>query len=218
MAETGFDSASYWEARYKSGHTSGAGSVGRLAAFKADFLNRFVELNDINSVIDFGVGDGRQLLLLRFPAYLGVDVSKTAIQACQKIHNGNQNVRFILEEELHNADECDMAISLDVIYHLVEDRIFENYLRRLFLFAKQFVVIYSSDFDRSWNAQHVRHRNFTKVVAEQHPEWRLMAAVPNAYRFDSKNPQETSFSDFAVYCRLQGHCQVFVPQRYSTGP
>ena len=40
-------SASYWELRYRNGGTSGAGSYGRLAEFKAEVLNEFVRVKGI---------------------------------------------------------------------------------------------------------------------------------------------------------------------------
>jgi hypothetical protein len=61
---TGYSSAAYWEARYRAGGHSGAGSRGRLAAFKADFLNALIRDNAIASAIEFGCGDGGQLALL----------------------------------------------------------------------------------------------------------------------------------------------------------
>ena len=54
-------SGEFWESRYQRGETSGGGSYGRLAQFKAQTLNRFVEENEIASVIEFGCGDGHQL-------------------------------------------------------------------------------------------------------------------------------------------------------------
>ena len=57
----------YWEDRYRTGHDSGAGSSGRLAAFKAEFLNGLVADHNVSSVIEFGCGDGRQLALAEYP-------------------------------------------------------------------------------------------------------------------------------------------------------
>ena len=48
-------SADYWEARYRDGGNSGAGSYGRLALFKARFLNDFVRSENVQSVIEFGM-------------------------------------------------------------------------------------------------------------------------------------------------------------------
>ncbi len=56
-----FSSAAYWEHRYQQGRTSGSGSRGRLAAFKAGFINRLVAGNRVDDVIDMGGGDGELL-------------------------------------------------------------------------------------------------------------------------------------------------------------
>ena len=72
-------SQEYWERRYAGGGTSGAGSAGRLAAFKAQFLNDFVRAHDVTSVVEFGCGDGNQLALAAYPRYLGLDVSPASL-------------------------------------------------------------------------------------------------------------------------------------------
>src|SRR5690348_11631317 len=56
-------SSIYWEQRYLAGGTSGAGSFGRLAQFKAETINAFASRANIQTVIEFGCGDGRQLRL-----------------------------------------------------------------------------------------------------------------------------------------------------------
>ena len=73
-------SKSYWEERYASGGNSGHGSVGQLAAFKAEILNGFVKENAVQSIIEFGCGDGRQLMLAEYTRYAGLDVSPTVIR------------------------------------------------------------------------------------------------------------------------------------------
>ncbi len=52
---------------------------------QADVINRFVEDEKINSVIEFGCSDGNQLRLLSIPGYIGFDVSETAIALCRKL-------------------------------------------------------------------------------------------------------------------------------------
>lgn len=50
------NSREYWEERYKSGRNSGARSYGRLAAFKADFINHFPSDSPVDtSISDFYV-------------------------------------------------------------------------------------------------------------------------------------------------------------------
>jgi hypothetical protein len=77
------DSGPYWEARYRTGGNSGAGSYSRLAEFKAEVLNRFVQENGIASVVEFGSGDGAQLTLASYRDYIGIDVSRTAVGLCR---------------------------------------------------------------------------------------------------------------------------------------
>lgn len=45
-----FNSKLYWEARYKNGGNSGAGSYNKLALFKAEIINEFIKKNNIKSV------------------------------------------------------------------------------------------------------------------------------------------------------------------------
>ena len=75
-------SGTYWETRYSGGGNSGAGSYGQLAEFKAEVINDFVISKGISSIIEFGCGDGNQLLLARYPRYTGLDVSKVALARC----------------------------------------------------------------------------------------------------------------------------------------
>ena len=78
-----FDVAGYWEKRYSSGRTSGAGSYNRLARFKASFINKFLNERQVLSVAEMGCGDGAQLGLMKYPKYLGLDISETAIEICK---------------------------------------------------------------------------------------------------------------------------------------
>ena len=56
-----FSSKEYWETRYKSGGNSGVGSYTKFAEFKASFVNLLIKKYNIESIIEFGVGDGNQL-------------------------------------------------------------------------------------------------------------------------------------------------------------
>src|SRR5262245_48514617 len=76
-------SRQYWNVRYVLGGTSGAGSYGRLAKFKAEVINRFVAENGVRSLVEFGSGDGAQLELARYPSYTGIDVSSRAVEMCR---------------------------------------------------------------------------------------------------------------------------------------
>lgn len=195
------DSAGYWEERYKSGVSSGAGSYGRLAAFKAEVLNGFVDQYQISSVIEYGSGDGAQLMLARYPAYTGVDISAKAVAMCRTLFINDPSKRFLHADEVPAGMTADLALSLDVVYHLVEDSIFDVYMRRLFRSAERFVIVYSSNMERNWPTKHVRHRQFTDWVAQNEPRWGLHSTVRNIYPWDPADTQRTSFADFYIFTR-----------------
>ena len=73
------DSRQYWETRYRIGGNSGEGSRGVNAEYKAEILNRFIKSHGVDSIIEFGCGDGYQLAMFDIARYTGVDVSKTII-------------------------------------------------------------------------------------------------------------------------------------------
>jgi SAM-dependent methyltransferase len=202
-------SGDYWEARYRRGGASGAGSLGRLARFKAGVINRFVQDNAIRSMIDLGCGDGSQLALLRPPDdYVGVDVSPTTLARCAARFPDR---RFVAYEQSALLPPADLTLSLDVIYHLVEDAVFVAMMQRLFALATRFVLIYASNADVAWPAPHVRHRAFTTHVAATQPDWRLLAHVLNPCPYDPAHPNDTSFADFFVYGRAGAACSMHVP-------
>jgi hypothetical protein len=173
-------SQEYWDERYEAGGDSGVGSYGKYAEFKADVLNGFVAEHDIESVIEFGCGDGNQLELARYPRYFGFDVSERAVESCRSRFAGDQTKTFGTLVDYHE-ERAELALSLDVIYHLVEDEIFGDHMRMLFNAAERYVVIYSSNADVGHvGTAHVRHRRFTDWMPNA-PDWELTARVPNRY-------------------------------------
>ena len=192
-------SAAYWEGRYAGGGSSGVGSYGKFARFKAEVLNGFVARHDVASVIELGCGDGNQLALARYPRYSGYDVSERAVAICRERFAGDPSKRFATLAE-RDRERAELSLSLDVIYHLVEDEVFEAHMRDLFDAAERFVAIYSSDFDEEERVQgvHVRQRRFSAWVERHRPDWSLVERVPNAYPYDG-DYREGSFADFHFY-------------------
>jgi len=191
-------SAEYWEKRYKTGGNSGAGSYGRLANFKAEVLNEFVARKEISSVIEFGSGDGNQLKLAKYPIYTGVDISMTAVEQCRKHYAGDTNKSFLTLSE-YDGRQGQLSLSLDVIYHLVEDEAFINYMATLFDAAERYVIIYSSNWDEQPASQHVRHRKFVDWASANRPCFNLVSHIPNRFSFDARNPDNSSFADFYIF-------------------
>ncbi len=179
----GFNSKEYWEERYRYGGNSGGGSYDRLAEFKAEIVNAFVEKNRICSVVEWGCGDGNQLSLMQYEDYLGLDVSETAIRICREHFRGDEKKQFeYYDGKRKKIDPTrDMAVSLDVIYHLAEDAVYEHYMDNLFASSHKYVCIYSSNYERKWKQSHVRRRVFTEYVEKRFPEWKLITHIPNRY-------------------------------------
>ena len=194
----------YWEQRYVSGGDSGPGSYGKFALFKAEILNGFVAEHEVRSVIEFGCGDGNQLELAAYPAYLGLDVSDTAIARCRERFRGDPTKTFQLAQD-YDGRRAELALSLDVIFHLVEDGVFERYMATLFQAATRFVIVYSSNRDEPTDeaSMHVRHRRFTTWIDAHASDWSLKSHIPNRYP-NLGDYRTGSFSDFYIYRRNDG--------------
>ena len=198
-------SQSYWDRRYRVGGNSGLGSYGELALFKAEVLNDFVAREEIRSVIEFGCGDGHQLTLAQYPRYLGFDVSAVAVQMCQTLFAGDTAKEFKSIEE-YNRETADAALSLDVIYHLVEDQVFYKYMETLFNSASKWVVVYSSNFDGvddDPDARHVRHRQFVNWISVNRPDWSCIRVVKNRFPFQG-DYKTGSHADFFFFRKHDG--------------
>ncbi len=193
------NSGQYWQDRYLEGGTSGAGSYGRLAAFKAGMLNTFVAEHGIQTIIEFGCGDGAQLSLAAYSRYIGIDISREAVDLCKRKFRDDPSKTFLHVSEPRPELKLDLAISLDVIFHLVEDDTFNLYMSDLFRAACKFVIIYASNIDMPWPDAHVRHRQFGKWVDQHAPSWIRSETIKNPYPFNSADPNNTSFSDFYIY-------------------
>ena len=194
-------SAKYWDDRYARGGLSGAGSAGKFAEFKAEVLNEFVRVRGIQSVIEFGCGDGRQLAIASYPRYLGFDVSAEAVNLCRNRFKDDDSKTFLLLGD-YSGQRADLSLSLDVIYHLVEDDVFESHMRTLFDSSQRWVIVYASnrdDTDRA-EAAHVRHRMFTRWVETNRPEWLLRETIPNRYPYTG-DFRLGSFADFFIFER-----------------
>jgi hypothetical protein len=201
----GFDSKSYWEKRYESNGDSGAGSYGKLAKYKAKIVNNFVKKNKINLAVDFGCGDGNQLSFFKIPKYIGLDISKKSIKLCKKRFKNDKSKSFFLYDfngkpNDFNIPKGNLSLSLDVIFHLVENDVFEKYMRDLFSSSKRYVLIYSSntDIQKKFQPKHIYHRCFSKWVEKNEKQWKLIKKIKNKYS-EEKNSQEYSFSDFYIY-------------------
>ena len=197
-----FNSTEYWQNRYTKGENSGSGSYGVLAQWKAEIINHFINENKVKSIIDYGVGDGNQLLLLNTTntIYCGIDVSKTIID---KISNRYKNDT---QKSFHHISSnildftSQLVISCDVLYHLIEDNVYINYLNNLFRMSEKYVIIYANAINQNHKCEHLKFRNFIIDIEKLYPEWKLINFIPNKYPIiDNKETNNQSFSDFFIY-------------------
>lgn len=147
--------AAFWDDWYAAGGDSGPGSRGEAARFKADTVNDFVHRHGIRSVFESGCGDGGQLALLNVPAYTGYDVSNTALARAQQRFRDDPTKVFVSQYEFQRAD---LALSMDVLYHLFDDAERAKHLATLFTAGDRFVMIYTTRDDSHDMPGHVWHR------------------------------------------------------------
>ncbi|MBP2364685.1 class I SAM-dependent methyltransferase [Pseudonocardia parietis] len=168
----------YWDRRYEAGGTSGAGSYGPQAEWKASIVNGWVDALGVRSVVDLGCGDGNQLSLAHYPRYLGLDLSAEAVRMCIRRYGDDPTKSFLAYDPSSTSDAAgwlcaDLALSMEVLFHLVDDGMFEDYLARLFDSAERYVVICSSDTSDIPQGPHERHRPFTPWISANRSDWVL---------------------------------------------
>ncbi len=205
-------SEKYWKSRYASGGNSGAGSYNRLSVFKSEVINEFVSKNGINNVIEWGCGDGNQLSLAKYPHYIGIDIAQEAIKACQKRFDGDISKTFICSgvTSFNFNGKAELTLSLDVIYHLVEDSVFDTYMKRLFESSTRYVCIYScNDENNEGMRPHVKHRIFSDWIDKEYSnQWQLIKFIKNKYPYDVKDKNNTSWSDFYFYEKINNKVTI----------
>lgn len=173
------NSWAYWERRYREGRTSGAGSQGQAALDKASCVNWLIEKECIHSIIDWGVGDGVVLSHMdAVETYIGVDVSLTVLN---RLHAQRQpHQRFLtFTEAVQSMARADLALSLDVLQHLVNDEEYHAYLDAVFGSAFRFVLIYNTDYPGGRTARHVLRRKWTPDVETRFPQWEHVGEKPD---------------------------------------
>lgn len=181
----------YWDHRYRAGGSSGRGSRQEVAAYKATVINRWIEDFNVESIVDLGCGDGYQVGLIDCPKYLGLDTSEKAVELCRNQFEGDSTKKFRLYRPgIHRSSKrgpkADMAISLDVIFHLTKNSYFERYMDDLFGSAQRLVAICSSNTNRWSLWPHIRHREFREWVETNREDWRLIRHIPSPYHGGSK--------------------------------
>ena len=183
-----------WENRYKNNGNSGAGSYDELYEFKRDIINEFINENNISSIIEFGCGDGNQIKELNIKKYIGLDISPYIVNICRNLYINDQSKHFYNNSEYIHKNNSDLTLSLDVIYHILEDDLYKQYMTQLFNFSNKYVIIYSSNYN-THKVEHMYNKKFTDYIEQNLTDWKLIQFIPQKY------PKKSS-ADFYVYQKI----------------
>jgi hypothetical protein len=155
-----------WRNRYSNDEFSGLGSRGDLLKFKVDFINEFIEEEEVKSILDFGYGDLHVALQLDIDEYRGIDIFDP------KDDHGLTLINSRFDE--YDGPSSDVVLCLDVLYHILEDE--QDYMRRsldkMIEKADKFLIIYAQDstntgrFDREYTA-HLYNSKWLQYMQEQ---------------------------------------------------
>lgn len=90
--------------------------------------------------------------------------------------------------------KSNLTLSLDVLYHILEEDLFIDYIKNLFNYSNNFVLIYSSNV-KGIKLNHIYTRKFTDYISNLFPNWQLIEKI------DQKYPKKSS-ADFYLYKKL----------------
>ncbi|MEK5029986.1 class I SAM-dependent methyltransferase [Paenibacillus sp. FSL R7-0302] len=193
-----FDYKRYWEQAYQSGETSGRGSYGILAEFKAEVVNGLIQRENIARVIEFGCGDGNQLQYMNYNEYLGVDVSVTSVGLCASRFADDSSKSFMLYTPglwiNRGFLQADLTVCLDVLYHITDETDFRNTLRDILHSSTEWVALYTRlEETENSGVSTIQDRNLFHYLLE-YPEFNVHEIIPQRY------PDQSS-ADFVILRR-----------------
>lgn len=139
--ETILMSQVYWEARYKSGRDSGAGSAGKLRDWKWKIIESYSP--KMQQVLDVGCGDLRFWYGRECWNYTGVDFSPTIIEHNRKL---KPNWNFILSSASDtnlNLHRYDVVFCFDTLFHVMVDSDYYAILKNLCDWTGNWLFIYT---------------------------------------------------------------------------
>lgn len=184
-----FNYKEFWEHRYSTGGNSGLGSAVGHVEFKVDIINKLIRDKDISDILELGCGDGRTCSLYTgYKSYTGYDISPTIISKCQSTFSDNNTMTFVTC--LDELSTFDLTLSLDVLYHIINDDDYKQYLTTLFSKTTKCVGIFSSNFYEPRITRHIQHRRVTDDIE----------SLLGYSNFEClKNPSSVSSADFFIY-------------------
>ncbi|GAA0356844.1 class I SAM-dependent methyltransferase [Bacillus horti] len=195
-----FNYIKYWENTYQTGGTSGDGSYGVLAAFKAEVINTLCLKHGVQKVIEFGCGDGNQLQLMNYPEYLGLDVASSSIKLCAEKFKEDDSKSFLqyVPGAFVNKGflQADLVVCLDVLYHITDEEDFKATLQDIFQASTQFVILYTriTDGTDPQVIDTIKDRDIMSYLS-QFSDFKIVEIIPQRYK-------ELSSADFIIFRKV----------------
>ena len=176
--------------------SSGAGSKGNLLEFKVNFINNFIEKNNIKSVLDFGHGDLDVARYLLVKKYTGIDIFNPNLL---DIPFGLNLINSKFDK--YTDSGADLVICLDVIYHILEEE--QDYMRKsldkMIEKSDRFFIMYAHDstdirFETEYNGhlynskwiQYLNKKDNLKLIYEQEQPEEGCSAKFYVYEIESE--------------------------------
>lgn len=170
-----FFTGQYWVTRYGTGGDSGFGSHDEHSIkFKGDYINEFIKKFNVETLFDYGCGDGNQLKMINgFTHYTGYDIAPNIIEDCKILYVGHEDKFFTSKLDDIIGKKFDLAISMDVTYHIIEDELFKFYLDTLFSSA-DVIILFTTNSDHHTPLKHHKPRKIIDHIKDTYIDFELI--------------------------------------------
>ena len=157
---------------------SGSGSIVKNNIKYLNFLNTFIKINKIKSIVDLGCGDWQLMSKVNLNGikYDGYDNSNTIINKINKLYS-KSNIKFHQIPLISKYKKADLLICKDVMQH-INNNCIDNILSQLNNYKHSIIINdideISSNIDienGGWRNIDIRKYPFNINVNEEHKLW-----------------------------------------------
>lgn len=173
----------YWGRNSKGEGHSGPGSVPKNCAEYTAFIQRFIQENQIRSVVDAGCGDWQFSRLIDWTGvdYIGYDVVKSLVERNNAAF-ANNHINFIHANFLQtDLPQADLFLCKDVFQHLTHADILE-FLPKLAKFKYCLITNHVDSFTLSSDNPDIRLGDFRRLDLSK-PPFNVKGTVMLNYSF-----------------------------------